>query len=251
MGSLGLPYDDGEGHGGSVSVCPSGPDGPTSCHQVAFGVNTGSTALAVGNVKGDARNEIVVGQPQSTSEGDDPGLVSTLTLSGSGSGLTTKASALTQATRGVPGSNERGDEFGYAVALGDLDADGYADLVVGAPGEAVGSRKEAGRVTVVYGGKSGYRTSGNKLYDQNTKSVPGTAEAGDGFGAAVALLDHDADGHLDLTVGAPGENDDTGAITTLDGSGKSFTAKDSKTFGLGSVGYPTPAGGGFGGSLAR
>lgn len=250
VGASGLPYDDGEGHPGSVNVCTSGKSGPVGCVPVG-GFNTGSTALAIGNVKGDGRDEIVVGQPESSSEGDDGGLVYTLSLSGTGSSLTVKDSELTQASKGVPGSDERNDEFGYAVALGDLDRDGYADLVVGSPGEAIGSRGAAGRVTVVYGGKKGHRTSGNKVYDQNTKGVPGTAESGDGFGAAVSLLDHDADGHLDLTVGAPGENDGAGGVTTLDGSGQGFTVKGAKTFGLGALVYPTLDGAAFGAALGR
>jgi hypothetical protein len=251
VGSLGLPFDDGEGHSGSVSVCTSGDAGPSGCRHVAVGYSTGSTALAVGNVKGDQRNEIVVGQPQENPDRDDPGVVYTLALSGTGSSLKAKATEITQSTKGVPGSNEKNDEFGYAVTLGDLDADGYADLVVGSDAEAIGSRRHAGRVTVVYGGKKGYRTSGNKVYDQNTKGVPGTAESGDGFGTAVALLDHDADGHLDLTVGTPGENDGVGGITTLDGSGKSFTTKGAKTFGLGALAYPEPGVAAFGEALPR
>jgi hypothetical protein len=214
------------------------------------GYTTGSTALAIGNVTGDERNEIVVGQPEEDTEGGDPGLVYTLTLSGTGSSLAAEATELTQATKGVPGSNEDDDGFGHVVALGDLDRDGYDDLVVGSPGEAIGSRQDAGRVTVVYGGKRGYRTSGNKIYDQNTKGVPGVAEKQDRFGDALTLLDHDADGHLDLTVGAPGENG-TGAITTLDGSGTSFTTTGSKTFGLGTLAYPTPDDAGFGLTLGR
>jgi hypothetical protein len=35
---------------------------------------------------------------------------------------------------GVPGSKER-DFFGSSAALGDIDRDGYADLVIGAVGE--------------------------------------------------------------------------------------------------------------------
>ena len=237
VASSGLSFEDGDGHDGFVSVCPSG----TSCTQVRtpFGY-PGITALAVGNVAGSARPEIVVGLPDADEDAEEGGSVWTLALSGSGAQVTATTTELTQDTKGVPGSDEIRDVFGAALTLGDLDRDGYADLVVGSPGEAIGRRDDAGRVTVVYGGKKGYRTSGNKIYDQNTARVPGTAESGDGFGGAVTLLDHDADGHLDLTVGAPGENDGEGAITTLDGSGKGFTTKGSRTFGLHTLAYPTP-----------
>lgn len=60
------------------------------------------------------------------------------------------------------------------------------------------------------------------------------AEEGDGFGTAVSLLDHDADG-----------------ITTLDGSGKTFATKGSKTFGLGALASPTPGVVAFGEALGR
>ena len=59
------------------------------------------------------------------------------------------------------------------MALGDLDRDGYDDLVVGAPGEADGKKGSSGRVTLVYGGEKGYRTSGGTILDQDTKGVHG------------------------------------------------------------------------------
>lgn len=243
IGSRGVPYQDGDGHAGFVTVCPGG----AACVRVPSERGyPGLESLAVGNVSGSSRPEIVLGVvPDSRANDADGGSVVTLSLSGSGAALSGKATELTQDTQGVPGSDERDDAFGYAVALGDVDRDGYADLLVGAPGEAIGSRKDAGRVTLVHGGANGYRTSGNKTYDQNTQGVPGTAEKNDGFGAALALADHDGDGHLDLAVGAPGENG-TGAITTLTGSGKSFTTKGSRTLGLKTLGYSTRKDAGFG-----
>ena len=50
---------------------------------------------------------------------------------------------------------ESGDRFGAALAVGDFDDDGFADLAVGAPGEDAGSTADAGTVNVLYGSSSG------------------------------------------------------------------------------------------------
>ncbi|OEV25562.1 hypothetical protein AN219_25635, partial [Streptomyces nanshensis] len=60
-----------------------------------------------------------------------------------------RTSTLTQNSPGVPGVNEEGDEFGKALAAGDVNGDGYADIAVGVPGEDIGSGasgKDAGAV---------------------------------------------------------------------------------------------------------
>ncbi|MDG4861000.1 FG-GAP repeat protein, partial [Streptomyces sp. T-3] len=70
-------------------------------------------------------------------------------------------------------------------------------------------------------------------WNQDTPGVPGIAETGDTFGAAVASGDHDADGVPDVTVGSPGENASLGAVWLLPkGSADSSAAFSPRTLGL-------------------
>ena len=251
VGSAGYAIEGGGGEPGSVSACYGTSSGLTGCTQLDRRLQyAGSASLAVGDVTGTTRPEIVVGVPYADLEGSTGGTVDILTLSGPRTSTTLTRVALTQASRGVKGSDHEGDRFGSSVALGDLDHDGHADLVVGADGEDTSGHDDAGRVTVVYGGARGYRTSGSRAYDQNTKGVPGKAEDADSFGA-VTLLDHDGDGHLDLAVGAAGENQGDGAVTLLRGSGSSFTTKKARTSTLHDLGYATSDGANFGAVLGR
>ena len=84
----------------------------------------------------------------------------------------------------------------------DFNQDGFADLAIGAPGEAIGSFSDAGAVSVLYGSADGLRGTGSQLFTQ----VGGAAERGDRFGWALASGDFNHDGFTDLAAGAPGEN---------------------------------------------
>ncbi|MEV5434100.1 hypothetical protein [Streptomyces sp. NPDC052701] len=108
-----------------------------------------------------------------------------------------------------------------AAAPYDFNGDGRADLAIGAPGATVAGQAKAGAVTVVYGSPTGPKTSTRTLLTQNTAGLPGTAEAGDAFGSALASADLDTDGYADLLVGTPGEDgSDTndGTVTVVWGS---------------------------------
>jgi FG-GAP repeat len=107
-------------------------------------------------------------------------------LYGSGGGLSTSgAQTFVQPVSAV----EEEDRFGWAVAAGDFNNDGSADLAVGAFSEAVGTRIDAGATSVLYGSAGGLTTSGGQLFTQNSAGVPGTAEDFDFFGDALAVGD--------------------------------------------------------------
>lgn len=90
-------------------------------------------------------------------------------------------------------------------AVGDLDGDGHADVVMGLDQASVEARADGG-VYVWRGGANGLEPMPTQVLG---------AVAGDLFGSAVALLDVDGDGRLDLAAGAmraEGGTFDSGAI---------------------------------------
>ncbi|XP_039181376.1 phosphatidylinositol-glycan-specific phospholipase D isoform X2 [Crotalus tigris] len=93
-------------------------------------------------------------------------------------------------------------KLGSAMASADLNQDGYDDLVVGAPGYSLVGHIQLGRVYIVYGNESGLPHSNLDLDQEADEILEGTKPSGR-FGSAIAILDFNVDGILDLAIGAP------------------------------------------------
>jgi len=104
---------------------------------------------------------------------------------GSAAGLTSVDTPL--------GSDVSLEEFGAAVAnAGDVDGDGYADVLIGHPGYGA----NRGRVELYRGGPGGIPGPADYVFESQ--------DDGARFGASVATLgDINADGYADFAVGAP------------------------------------------------
>jgi len=132
--------------------------------------------------------------------------------------VTSGATFWTQDSSGVAGSAESGDLFGATVESLDLTTAGTPTFVAGAPGEDIGSIRDAGAVITLGGSRS---------YDQNAAGVPGSVESGDRFGGTLGSwrdiavdLPHASvppgpgTWSRGLLVGVPGEDSASGAVVS-------------------------------------
>jgi hypothetical protein len=214
-----------------------------------LGVNS-SNVLAIKTIQspqdfsGDKISDLAIGVPgEDVPDASPPytqhaGAINVL-QGRSGIGLTDSWDQyLHQETSNVAGNAEEYDRFGEALATGDFNCDGFADLAVGVPGQDVGGKNEAGAVHIFWGYYFGlaYQDPLDDLILTQT-AIPSisNSEEGDSFGKALAAGDFDGDGCNDLAIGAPGEDfgtsiENAGIVHVVYGHSDGFNLTRSQDF---------------------
>jgi hypothetical protein len=147
----------------------------------------GRTVRSAGDVNGDGYDDVIVGAPQYDDGQIDEGAA--WVYLGSAQGLSTVAGWTAE-------SDQAGSLFGRWVGTaGDVNADGYDDVIVGAHFFDDDQPNE-GRAFAFYGSADGLSPTPDWTADGN--------QSGAWFGRAVATAgDVNADGFDDVIVGAP------------------------------------------------
>lgn len=178
----------------------------------------GEAIASAGDVNGDGFADVVIGASSAGLGGR-----AYVYLGGSAGLEDTPSTMLT-------GPDGSGGEFGFTVAsAGDVNGDGFADVVVGAPSAA----SRTGRVHLYLGGPSGLGTA-----PAATLTGPDGAEGKFGFDVAEAG-DVNGDGFADVIVGAPSVSSGAGRAYLFLGSATGLAAAPTRTL-MG------PSGGEFG-----
>lgn len=180
-------FNNGENNEGAVLLLLN-EDGQGAVTPLVFeggsvGASLGTSLTGGHDFDGDTRADFAAGAPAFDAGSSDEGRV--IVVYG-------KASPVATADLNLDGGATN-RAFGTSVAAGDVNSDGFDDLVVGAPG----INGAAPAVELFLGSDSG-------LQPAVAWTTDGGQPAGSDFGAAVEVADLNADGIADVLVGAPG-----------------------------------------------
>jgi FG-GAP repeat len=196
------------------------------------------TAVATGDFDNNGSDEVAAGAPFEAIGG----------TAGAGAVVVAKGDlsvrkAWSEATVGLTGDASAGDNFGRALAAGDMDGNGRADLAIGEPGWSDAASKAAGGVRVLYGRLHGLAVLGNQFWNQDSGGLTGHTEAGDRWGSSLGSGDYDNNDKDDLAVGSPRDDRgvaDSGLIQLIYGSAGGLGTAHDKQFLQDFSGMPDP-----------
>ncbi|HUD41050.1 MAG TPA: FG-GAP repeat protein [Dokdonella sp.] len=184
-------------------------------------------ALASGDFDDDGYDDLAIGLRGQVVAGQD-GAGAVMVIYGTPAGLAAPGARLfDRSNDGLTFAPREDDRYGWAVAAGDFDDDGYDELAVGVPNATCPNGSDrGGGVVVLAGSAAGVVTSATRIWRPGVLGVLGDCATAGGFGNALTASEFDSLTGTpdDLAIGAP-TTAGGGAVHVIYGSASGLDAE--------------------------